>query len=62
MKSFHTTYQSRDFIEDFEGVSEIEELSINVKFVKLFILLESLAFSFRFITFNNMTDELDFEG
>ena len=62
MKSLHTTYQFRDFMEDFEGVSEIEELSINVKFVKLFILLESLAFSFRFITFNNMTDELDFEG
>ena len=49
-------------MEDFEDVSEIEERSINVKFVKLFILLESLAFSFRFITFNNMTDEQDFEG
>ena len=35
MKSLHTTYQSRDFMEDFEGVSEIEELSISVKFVKL---------------------------
>jgi len=62
LKSLHTTYQSRDFMEDFEDVSEIEERSINVKFVKLFILLESLAFSFRFITFNNITDELDFEG
>jgi len=26
------------------------------------ILLESLAFSFRFISFDNVTDELDFEG
>jgi len=49
-------------VADFEGVCEIEEPSISVKFVKLFILSESLAFSFRFITFNNMTDELDFEG
>ena len=63
MKSLHRTYQSRDFIEDFEAVCEIEDLPINVKFVKLLsILLESLAFSFRFISFDNMTDELDFEG
>ena len=27
MKSFHRTYQFRDFIEDFEGVCEMEELS-----------------------------------
>jgi len=27
MKSFHRTYQSRDFIEGFEGVCEIEEFS-----------------------------------
>ena len=31
MKSFHTTYQSRDFIEDFEGTCEVEESSINDK-------------------------------
>ena len=53
MKSFHTTHQFRDFIE---------VLSISVKFVKLYMVLESLAFSFQFITFDNMTDELDFEG
>jgi len=31
MKSFHTTYQFRDFIEDFEGVCEMEEFSIIYK-------------------------------
>jgi len=42
----------------------VEEFSINVKyFVDLRdVLSESLAFSFRFISFNNMTDELDFDG
>jgi len=62
MKSLHRIYQFRDFIEDFEGVCEIEDVSISVKFVKLYRVLESLAFSFRFISFDNMTDELDFEG
>ena len=62
MKSLHTTYHSRDFMEDFEGVCEVEESSISVKFVKLYMVLESLAFSFRFISFDNITDELDFEG
>ena len=27
MKSLHTTYQFREFMEDFEGVCEIEEFS-----------------------------------
>ena len=31
MKSFHTTYQFRDFIEDFEGVCEMEESPVNDK-------------------------------
>ena len=35
MKSLQKTYQSRDFIKDFEGVCGIEDVSINVKFVKL---------------------------
>ena len=35
MKSLHRIYQFRDFIEDFEGVCEIEDVSISVKFVKL---------------------------
>ena len=40
----------------------VEDLSISVKFVKLYMVLESLAFSFRFISFDDMIDELDFEG
>ena len=31
MKSFHITYQFRDFIEDFEDTYEVEESSINDK-------------------------------
>jgi len=46
MKSLHTTYQSRDFMEDFEGVSEIEELSINVKFVKLYDTIREFSLQF----------------
>jgi len=46
MKSLHTTYQSRDFMEDFEGVSEIEELSINVKFVKLYDTTREFSLQF----------------
>jgi len=49
-------------MEDFEGVCKVEESSISVKFVKLYIVLRSLAFSFRFISFDDMIDELDFEG
>ena len=37
-------------VADFEGVCEVEESSISIKFVKLYIVLESLAFSFRFIS------------
>jgi len=40
----------------------VEDLSISVKFVKLYMVLRSLAFSFRFIGFDDMVDELDFEG
>jgi len=46
LKSLHTTYQSRDFMEDFEGVSEIEELSINVKFVKLYDTTREFSLQF----------------
>jgi len=42
-------------------VIALEELSINVKFVELADIL-CLAFSFRFISLDNMVDELDFEG
>jgi len=40
----------------------VEDLSISVKFVELYMVLRSLAFSFRFISFDDMVDELDFEG
>ena len=46
MKSFHRIYQFRDFIEDFEGVCEIEGVSISVKFVKLYDTVREFSLQF----------------
>jgi len=62
MKSLHITYQFREFMEDFEGVCEIEDVSISVKFVKLYDTVREFSLQFPVYQLDNMADELDFEG